>query len=236
MSTSGSSGAVGPAGPSGQAGASGPQGIQGVAGAVGAAGAAGSAGAAGATGAAGPSVLPANVVVPLSAGSPVPATAIALGSQFKAMFARCIVGKSGVLHDVSVFNGGTLGGNTNVAVFDTGDSVAGKYSPLWSSGSVAQAGVNVWQVVGDPNIAVTAGQHLLLAAMTDSVLATFSPVALSAGTAAGSQLPASFMPVSGGALPKLAGSFTYGSLVYAQITEAQLVAVTSPLLVVGRIV
>jgi len=173
-------------------------------------------------------------VVPISTGSPRINTTQAIGTAFRAFFQRVIIPKTGTLHDLAIFNGSTVAGNHNVAVYDTGDASAGHYTPLWSSGSVAATGTNSWQVVGDPALSVTAGQQLLLSFMNDSTTTTFG-IGSAYSLSAAAQLPTNFIPTAGGALPKLIGTFTFGSLAYSTLTEANLSASPNPYMVIARI-
>lgn len=183
-----------------------------------------------------------NVLMPILAqGSPYPATTKLIGTAFKAWFMRAIVPVSGKLKEVSVFNGATVAGNTRVAIFDTGDAVAGKYTLLKQSASTPMSGASVWQTMGaleEPTL--TAEQHVLLAIMTDSTTAIFGYSAALANlpfNAAAAQLPTNYMAVPGGAAPKAGGTKTYGSLAYATITEAELEVpgVVLPYTIIGRI-
>lgn len=128
---------------------------------------------------------------------------------------RVIVPVTGTLVDFRVFCGG-VGNNVIGAVFDTGDSAAGSRTRLWSSGSVAA--VTGWLDLGDPNLAVTAGQQLDLGLITDGNTATFGRMAIPSGLA---DLPAGFWPVDGGASPKVAWRRDVGSFsVPTSVTEA----------------
>lgn len=138
---------------------------------------------------------------------------------------RCIVPKAGTLMDLYV-NIGTVSGNVKGAVYDTGDALAGSRTALYSGGSVAAAAG--WLKLGDPNIAVTAGQHLDLAVLTDN--ATVSIARFAAGLSNPVTLPTGFYTAAGGATPKLGwfnsvGAFTPPSA----ITEANANAGTTGL-------
>ena len=113
---------------------------------------------------------------------------------------RVVVPKTGVLHDISVYIGATSG-NMIAGVYDTGDALAGSRTLLWSSASTAVGSANNWQVVGDPALSVTAGQQLDLAIMADNVTVTFGRALFANGNQA--QLPANFIPATGGASPKM---------------------------------
>jgi hypothetical protein len=171
---------------------------------------------------------------PFYAHGGLPTSEAAIGTAKKAIFARCIVPCSGVLHDIAVANGETVNGEHNVAVFDTGQAASGKYTPLWESGKVAAAGEKGWQVVGDPGLTVFEGQQLLLAAMNTGTTHKYGTVgaAVPAGCVT---LPAGYAPLSSGNLPKLNGTKTFGEAKFATITEAELTAIALPLVILGRI-
>jgi hypothetical protein len=176
------------------------------------------------------------IIRPVYAASIIPSTESVIGTAFRAFFARCIVPVTGTLHDITVFNGTVVNGNHNAAVFDTGQAEAGHYTSLWESGSVAAAGENKPQVVGDPALAVTAGQHLMLAIMNSGTTHKFGEVPTASHTG-WMQLPGSFAPTGGGASPKMLAQHNYAELKYAAIAEAEMEAQGSPpLAIIGRIV
>lgn len=174
------------------------------------------------------------VVRPAYAHSGIPTAEAAIGTAKKAIFARCVVPCSGVLHDVAVANGATVNGEHNVAVFDTGQATATKYSLLWESGKVTAAGASGWQVVGDPNLTVFEGQQLLLAVMNTGTTHTFGTVG-NPLAAAFAQLPTNYAPLASGNLPKVLGTHTFSEAKFAQITEAELSTVALPLVLTARI-
>ncbi len=180
-----------------------------------------------------------NVLMSLAASSlPMPTGAAkAIGIAFRGVFQRAIVPVSGKLKDLSVFNGGTVAGETRLAIFDTGDAVAGKYTLLKQSAATVMAGAAAWQSFGaleEPSL--TAGQHIMLAIMNSTTTATFdstnTPI-----IGAATSLPAGYLPVAGGASPKLMGVRTFASLAYETITEAQLTGETTmpAFVIIGRI-
>jgi hypothetical protein len=176
------------------------------------------------------------IVRPVYAPGLLPTSESVIGTAKKAIVARCVVPRSGTLHDITVFNAGVVDGNHNVAVFDTGQAAAGKYTPLWESGSVAAAGENLPQVVGDPALAVNLGDELLLAVMNSGTTHKFGQVA-SGGKAGWFRLPANFIPTNGGALPKTLGLHTYGELKYTAIEEAEMEGTaTAPIVILGRVI
>lgn len=110
---------------------------------------------------------------------------------------RVVVPKTGNLRDVAVYVG-VSSGNVDVGVYSTASTRA----KLWSSGSVACPAANGWGIVGDPNLAVTAGQQLDLWLSCDNTTATFGRVFVT--NAAQSTLPTGFWPANG-AEPKING-------------------------------
>lgn len=132
-----------------------------------------------------------------------PSQANALGGTGLAnriVASRVIVPKEGVLTKFSFFVG-TSSGNVIGAVYDTGDASAGNRTKLWDSGSVAMGTGNNYQTLGDPNIAVKAGQALDFAIMLDNTTGTYARLTLAQQAQA--LLPTGFLPVAGGASPKI---------------------------------
>lgn len=84
---------------------------------------------------------------------------------------RVICPSAGHLRDISVFIA-TSSGNISLAVYDTGDAVAGTLTRLATSGAIACGTGNAWQSY-DPNLAVTAGQQLALFISADNGTVTF---------------------------------------------------------------
>jgi hypothetical protein len=161
-------------------------------------------------------------------------TEVAIGTAFRALFARVVIAKTGTLHDIAVANMATVNGNHRVAVFDAG-AAAGSYTPLWQSGNVAAAGEKAWQVIGDPNLAVTAGQVLYFAVMNDGTTHKFGcATGFSAGALA--ELPPNYMPLTSGNLPKLCARHNYSKAEFATIKEGELENQGTAIAIIGRIV
>lgn len=166
----------------------------------------------------------------------IPSTESVIGTAFRAFFCRCVAPITGVLHDLTVFNGTVVNGNHNVAIFDTGQTTAGKYTPLYETGTVAAAGESKPQVIGSPELHVVAGEQYLLAVMNSGTTHKFGSFP-TASHNAWYQLPSSFDPVPGTAFPKLLGQHNYAELKYAAISEAELEVEATPLVgLLGRIV
>lgn len=145
---------------------------------------------------------------------------------------RVKVPKSGQLRDLTVFQVASSG-NVSVGVFDTGDALAGSRTRLWSTGSIACPAANGWRTVGDPNIAVVAGQELDFLFAADNLTATIARAAAVVGDL---NLPASFWPAAGGASPKLGVRPTAGMMpLPATITEANMVSIGTVPMIIARI-
>lgn len=132
---------------------------------------------------------------------------------------RVLIPEDGTLHDLMAHHG-TASGNHRLGIYDTGDAASGSRTSLYDSGSVALSGSNVWQVAGDPDLAVTAGQELDFVLMADNTTATFGRVSSAASSQF--QLPAGYGTVLGGASPKYAWAYAVGAYAAfpATITEA----------------
>ncbi len=154
-----------------------------------------------------------------------------VGTALHAHFTRAVVPVTGTIQDISIVNSTVLG-NANVAIFDTGDAVAGKYTLLAESGSKVQVGKEEFQSMGTlGGLALKAGQHVMLAAMSSgggNFLGTpEGPIA--------NALPSEYLKVAGGASPKLAGEHTYAELKFATIAEAELTVANRGAYVIARI-
>lgn len=106
---------------------------------------------------------------------------------------RCIVPRSGTLVDFHIYVA-VSSGNVKGFVWDSTVTTRNK---LWDSGSVACPTVTSWGKIGDPNIAVTAGQHIDLAFACDNGTAAFGRAVMQ-GAVIGF-LPTSFLPTPDGA-------------------------------------
>ena len=115
---------------------------------------------------------------------------------------RVIIPRTGRLRDVAVWIG-TSSGNIAAAVYDTTGTTRNR---LATSGSVA-AGGGGWQIVFDPDIAVTAGDQIDLAVAADNATVTFGRFssAVSSGIA---DLPTGFVVAPLGGFNKIMWSAT----------------------------
>jgi hypothetical protein len=210
-------------GPKGERGAEGPKGEHGETGAKGESGTSSSA------------ITP--VLLPIVAGgSPQPYVLASIGTANRALAVRCIVPKTGKIKDISVWNGTVNNGNTRIAVFDTGDAATGKYTLLKQSAAVAQSGENKWQSLGNlEELEVTAGKEIIVMVMNSGTTGEYGLCEKTTSGTATAELPEGYLPVTGGALPKLKGAHTFSSTAFEAITEAQLELTERAILVIGRI-
>jgi hypothetical protein len=196
----------------------------------------------GATGEAGPSgpTAPATngVIMPVRCGgNPVAANSTSWATANRAHFNRCIIPTTGHIKALHLEQDEKAEGNVLAAIFDVGEANAGFYTVLWEGVSVAMSGAFTWLPLGTPELACTANQEVMLAVMGSSTTATVG-VTTSARGAALTQLPNSYMPVTGGANPKLTGKHTYGSFSFggvgAKLSEAELETFVAAAIVIGR--
>lgn len=149
---------------------------------------------------------PVNVVSPVVAQGSLLANNTVPTTANQAYFARAIIPVSGNLRDLYLYIGAT-GGNMKGLIFDDGTASAGNRTRLWLGSEVAVSATG-WLNLGDPNLAVLAGQHIELGFIASSSTANQITRYLNAATNGGVQLPsASFMPAPGGAPPKLVTTF-----------------------------
>ena len=146
---------------------------------------------------------------------------------------RVTIPKAGTLHDLAVFIG-TSSGNLRVGIYDCGVATPNVATRLYDSGSIAMPAAG-WQIIGDPALAVTAGQQLDLVASIDNAVARIGQGFAGPNVGSMGTLPANFIPSS--AAPKMywtrdPGSFTLP----ATVTDGQKASmVVPPLLVIGRV-
>lgn len=185
-------GGPGPEGPAGPAGADGDDGATGPEGPEGPEGPAGTGGV----------DLLNRLVVPMLTNSPnVPITAANLGAANRHHLVRMVVPRDGNLRDLSILVG-VSSGNYIGSVYDASDATSDRLTRLWTSGSVAVGATGAWRIIADPNLAVTAGQHIYVGVMADNTTATFGKIG---GLLGGSvDLPTGFITGAGNADPRLA--------------------------------
>lgn len=142
---------------------------------------------------------------------------------------RVRVLKTGTLRDLYVYCGAT-GGNVKGSIWST----AGTRARLFDGGSVAAA--VGWLSLGDPALAVTAGDWLDFGVMADNAAVTFGRCASFSASAQG-VLPSNFMVTPGGALGKISWQHSPGSFTNpATISEANVGSGTgNPFFVIARV-
>lgn len=146
-----------------------------------------------------------------------------------------------IMNRVTIPSAGTL---RDVAVFVTvtsGNFIASVYSAaaprvrLWTSGSVAVGSANTWQIIGDPGLAVSAGQQLYLSVIADNATAAIARVNGGYPAAAYAQLPTRFAPADGAA-PKLFSSSSPGSFTApASVIEGDLTSLAVGYHIIARV-
>jgi hypothetical protein len=209
----------------GSAGLPGAEGPKGVEGAKGEKGEKGEAGSRGEAGAAGEGVEPElGIWLPIAFGqSVIPTTTAAIGTALRAFFFQIFLPKGAELNVIRIWNGATVNGNHNVALYSA-TPVGGEYELLGESGSVAAAGESAWQKVWEPKLATKAeGRRLFLAVMNSGTTHTFGILPERANAAAAS-LPE---------IPRLIGAHTFTELKYSKIKEANLEAAGKCLCIYG---
>jgi hypothetical protein len=150
--------------------------------------------------------------------------------------ARVRIPYTGRLRDLYTFVATTAAANAKAAVYDTGQSVSAKRTALWTGASVALPGSNNnWLSLGDPNLAVTAGQQLDLALICDNGTATFQRNSFTASNM--TPLPTVFQQAGTSVRPLMAWTNNPGSFtVPATLDDATVPSGASNMfLVVGRI-
>jgi hypothetical protein len=110
--------------------------------------------------------------------------------------ARVVIPRSGTLRDLAIYLVGVSAGNISAGVYSAEDPRA----RLYTTGSIACPPAGSWQIVGDPQLPVVAGEQYDLAFSASD--GTIDPISHAANENAVVLLPASY---AGGveALPKL---------------------------------
>jgi hypothetical protein len=163
----------------------------------------------------------------IGAESPLIRATEAIATANRGVFQLVRAPKGGSIREVAVWNGATINGEHRVAIFDTGQHVAGKYTVLWESAAVPAAGEG-WQVIGDPALAVEPNALLFFAIMNSGTTHLFGTGTALVGTTAS-------LPPAGYSVPRLLGEHNFGSLSFgaagASITVAQLEAFNRNILI-----
>lgn len=178
--------------------------------------------------------VPGGLVSPIALGGLIiPEAAITVTAK-RLYLMRCIVPKTGKLRDLTIFIVGSSGNAIGV-VTDTGDTTAEKRTKLWDSGSVAVGAANEYQIIGDPNLAVTRGQQIEMCVTFDNSTVTFGRTR-AANSLNAAKLPAAFNVVPGGASPKLWGIASLASFAApSTIKESEVELSTAVPLILARI-
>jgi hypothetical protein len=109
---------------------------------------------------------------------------------------RVVIPRSGTLTDLACLITASSG-NLDAGVYDTSATTRNK---LYSTGSIASPGTG-WRILGNPGLAVTAGDHLDFVVATDNT--TFAMARASLGDLNISLLPTNFLPAPLGGKPAL---------------------------------
>lgn len=139
---------------------------------------------------------------------------------------RVTIPITGTLHDLAVWPG-VQSGNVDIGVYST----ANPRVRLYSTGSVACPAAGAWRIVGDPNLAVVAGQTLDLALGCDNTTATFAQYQTGVWL---QPLPANFSPGDGSS-PYLNWVTGAGFPLPATLADGALGAVTRVFLIIARV-
>lgn len=146
---------------------------------------------------------------------------------------RIIVPYTGHLRSLAILVG-TASGNAIPIVYDTGNTTTGSRTALWTGSPIALAGTNIYQILGDPDLVVTAGQQVDLAFILDNNTATVGQTTTAQIGAL--QYPTGYNVVPGGASPKRAWTFVNGNFsAPSVITEANCTIATIFQAVLGYI-
>jgi hypothetical protein len=132
--------------------------------------------------------------------SPLMITAVQAMSATTMRGARCVAPRSGTLVDLHVYVG-TASGTVRPAIYDTAATTRAR---LWTSAASVTVSGTGWVKLGDPNLAVHAGQAVDIALTADNAVLTIGRIGLAVAAAAAS-LPAAFASKEGG-LPILGWS------------------------------
>ncbi len=145
---------------------------------------------------------------------------VSVFATFGQVFSRVVAPKSGTLTTMAMFVG-TSSGSVAIGVYDCGEASAGTYTQLLTSGSTACGTAANWQVFSGLSLAVVGGRSYNFALSMDNATATFGRV--TGNAAAQNKLPTGFLPVTGGAQPKLSSGQTmanYATPMPTAIAEA----------------
>jgi hypothetical protein len=141
---------------------------------------------------------------------------------------RVVCRQSGTLTDMAIFVG-VQSGNIDVGVY----SVASPRARLFHTGSIACPAANVWTIVGQANVPVTAGQQLDFAISADNATASFLSMQAASGTVC--TMPTNFWAYGTGVTPYILWLKAANFPLAASITDASLSGSGRPIFIIGRI-
>lgn len=148
-------------------------------------------------------------------------------------FHRVIVPEDGTLHDLSIFVGSGPG-NIIGCIYDCGMITSGVRTLLYSTGSVAVSGSIAWQILGDPNLPVTAGQHLDFGFIGDNVGSGFGRFSMAAAQV--ERLPDGFAAGMNTVSPSFLYSVNMGAFApLATISEGSLIQLVQVYPMIARL-
>ena len=182
----------------------------------------------------GQTILPLAVTMGIRTVQPSPAN---FGASVAHFGFRAVMPRSGVLHDLAVYIS-VPAGNIEVGLLNT---VATTRTILYKTGSVAATASHAWQIIGDPALAVSAGDQVDVSYAATSASNTIMWVGgeVNTGTDAPSgALPANFVPAPGGGKNTICWADSTSPIPYGGTTtvaESSLVAQQNIPLVIGRI-
>ena len=130
---------------------------------------------------------------------------------------RVIIPRTGRLRDVTVWIG-TSSGNVAAAVYDTTGTTRNR---LATSGSVAAGSSGAWQIVFDPDLAVTAGDQIDLVVGADNGTVTFGRASSTVSSGI-SDLPNGFLVAPLGGFNKVMWSATSSFAPPATLSEGSM--------------
>jgi hypothetical protein len=196
----------------------------------------GAKGSTGATGGAGPGAYT-GLLVPYHTGVFAATASLAIGEANKAIFCLMLCEKTGKLKRLVIPNGSTVNGNWRVGVFDCGIKEAEQYF-LLAEEEAAQAGTSKNQTITIPEVAVTAGELLMIGLMNSGTTGTCG----TSGTflaAANSELPSEdiavgLWPATMG-VARLAGQHKFSEFKFKTLAKAEMEASEKKLMVCGVI-
>jgi hypothetical protein len=181
----------------------------------------------------------ANVVLPWITGSSKSTISVTM-TEHKALFVLAVIKNKGKKLRVYCQNGATVKGHLKVAVLDTGQAEAGKYTVVKEGAEVAQSGVNEPQLLA--TLEKTSGEWELGEVVLLGVMADNSESTLGAGPNLLNSANSAYPP---GACPKGVGNLTvvrvcaqrstYPSFLFATLSEVTAEATSMAIALWGHV-